>query len=51
MMKLLYCPVCQNYLLAGDGELHDCCCGWKQPEQTESDDEQTTETGGRDDKV
>lgn len=30
-MKLLYCPECQNYLEGGDGECHDCSCGWKQP--------------------
>lgn len=30
-MKKLYCPECTNYLLAGDGEMHDCCCGWTQP--------------------
>lgn len=26
----LYCPNCGNYLIAGDGECHDCHCGWKQ---------------------
>lgn len=31
-MKLLYCRDCGSYLMAGDGECHDCHCGWKQPE-------------------
>lgn len=30
-MKLLYCPKCNNYLEGGDGENHDCSCGWSQP--------------------
>lgn len=32
-MKLLYCPSCSNYLMASDGDCHDCPCGWKQPPQ------------------
>ena len=35
-MKRLYCPECGNYLGVGDGDMCDCCCGWKQPEETES---------------
>ena len=35
-MKKLYCPECGNYLEGGDGDMQDCCCGWKQPEETES---------------
>lgn len=31
-MKKLYCGACGNYLMGGDGECHDCRCGWKQPE-------------------
>lgn len=34
-MKKLYCPECGNYLEGGDGDMHDCCCGWKQPEEPE----------------
>ena len=37
-MKKLYCPEYGNYL-EGDGDMHDCCCGWKQPEETESSEE------------
>jgi hypothetical protein len=29
-MSKLYCPECGEYLMAGDGECHDCHCGWKQ---------------------
>jgi hypothetical protein len=29
-MSKLYCPECGEYLMAGDGECHDCRCGWKQ---------------------
>lgn len=29
-MGILYCPECSNYLMGGDGEYHDCSCGWKQ---------------------
>ena len=29
-MKKLYCHECSNYLMGGDGECHDCGCGWKQ---------------------
>ena len=36
-MKKLYCPECGNYLEGGDGELHNCLCGCKQPEVTKSD--------------
>lgn len=35
-MKKLYCADCGNYLMAGDGECHDCPCGWKQPEHNMS---------------
>ena len=35
-MKKLYCPECGNYLEGGDGDMRDCCCGWRQPEETES---------------
>ena len=28
----LYCPECGEYLEGGDGELKDCHCGWKQPD-------------------
>lgn len=37
-MQLLYCPDCNNYLMAGDGECHDCHCGWKQPTNDSEDD-------------
>jgi hypothetical protein len=30
MSQKLYCPECGEYLMAGDGECHDCSCGWKQ---------------------
>ncbi|HFU4534274.1 TPA: hypothetical protein ACXLW6_004572 [Yersinia enterocolitica] len=29
-MEKLYCPECNSYLMAGDGECHYCQCGWKQ---------------------
>ena len=35
-MKKLYCPECGNYLEGGDGDMRDCCCGWKQPYEAES---------------
>ena len=35
-MNKLYCPECGNYLEGGDGDMRDCCCWWKQPEETES---------------
>ena len=35
-MKKPDCPECGNYLEGGDGDMCDCCCGWKQPEETES---------------
>lgn len=31
MGSKLYCGDCGDYLMAGDGECHDCSCGWKQP--------------------
>lgn len=31
-MKSLYCPDCHSYLEGGCGDLVDCHCGWKQPE-------------------
>lgn len=31
-MKSLYCPQCSSYLEGGSGDLVDCYCGWKQPE-------------------
>ncbi len=30
-MDRLYCPICNEYLEGGDGECHDCSCGWQQP--------------------
>lgn len=30
MSEKLYCPECNSYLMAGDGECKDCHCGWKQ---------------------
>ncbi|UTC25989.1 hypothetical protein [Phage vB_KsaM-C1] len=33
----LYCPECGAYLEGGDGELKDCLCGWKQPENREQE--------------
>lgn len=42
----LYCLVCSNYLMGGDGECHDCIvCGWKQPviKGEENDNEYTDE--------
>lgn len=39
-MKSLYCRDCNNYLMGGDGECHDCPCGWKQdPDEQEHDPE------------
>lgn len=32
-MKLLYCPLCGEYLEGGSGDLVDCYCGWKQPQE------------------
>lgn len=34
-MSRLYCPECGNYLEGGDGECHDCSCGWRQPHECE----------------
>lgn len=34
-MKVLYCRECSEYLMGGDGECHDCVCGWKQPVEVE----------------
>lgn len=31
-MKKLYCPECGTYLEGGSGDMVDCPCGWKQPE-------------------
>ena len=33
-MTRLYCLECSEYLEGGDGECHDCLCGWKQPVDT-----------------
>lgn len=30
MSQKLYCAECGEYLMGGDGECHDCSCGWKQ---------------------
>jgi len=38
MSSYLYCPECNSYLEGGDGENHDCSCGWKQPIQNNDDD-------------
>ena len=40
-MTRLYCPDCSEYLEGGDGECHDCSCGWKQPVETFEDDNTT----------
>ena len=37
-MSRLYCPECSEYLEGGDGECHDCSCGWKQPVETFEDE-------------
>lgn len=37
-MTRLYCPECSEYLEGGDGECHDCSCGWKQPVETFGDE-------------
>jgi hypothetical protein len=34
--RSLYCRECNNYLMSGDGECHDCVCGWKQPVELDS---------------
>lgn len=41
MIPQLYCPACSNYLMASDGECHNCPCGWNQPPSTceDNDDE------------
>ncbi len=31
METKLYCPVCSEYLSAGNNRYYDCRCGWKQP--------------------
>lgn len=36
-MQKLYCDNCSNYLMGGDGECHDCPCGWKQPIKSKKD--------------
>lgn len=36
-MGILYCPECNNYLMGGDGECHDCSCGWKQKREIPED--------------
>ena len=33
-MQKLYCPECSNYLMGGDGECHNCHCGWNQERET-----------------
>ena len=40
-MTRLYCPECSEYLEGGDGECHDCSCGWKQPVGTFEDEAST----------
>lgn len=40
-MTRLYCPECSEYLEGGDGECHDCSCGWKQPVETFEEDVNT----------
>ena len=40
-MTRLYCPECSEYLEGGDGECHDCSCGWKQPVETFEDEAST----------
>lgn len=40
-MTRLYCPECSEYLEGGDGECHDCSCGWKQPAETFEDEAST----------
>lgn len=37
-MQKLYCGSCSNYLMGGDGECHDCPCGWKQPVEPREED-------------
>ncbi len=37
-MMRIYCPLCGNYLMAGDGECHDCHCGWRQEPEEDDDD-------------
>lgn len=32
-MSKLYCPECGEYLMAGDGECHDCRCGYRNTER------------------
>lgn len=39
-MKLLYCPLCGSYLEGGCGDMNDCYCGWKQPEDEPEDHSQ-----------
>jgi len=39
-MKKLYCPECLEYLESSSGELVDCICGWKQPENEEEEGEE-----------
>ena len=36
-MNKMYCEECGSYLMASDGECHDCHCGWKQPCESEHD--------------
>ena len=40
-MTRLYCPECSEYREGGDGECHDCSCGWKQPVETFEDEANT----------
>jgi len=39
MSQKLYCPECNNYLMASDGECHDCPCGWEQFKPADCDHE------------
>lgn len=39
-MSRLYCPECAEYLMAGDGECHDCSCGWCQPVDRDDENEE-----------
>lgn len=48
MSTRLYCPKCSAYLEGGDGNCHDCSCGWKQPVEDFSEDNSRLRTENED---
>lgn len=51
MSESLYCPKCNNYLMAGDGKCHDCPCGWMQSRDNENDEYWSAEVSALEDNI